>query len=73
MTEESGFHSGQGQEIPLFSITASLLYNGHRGLFPKRKSGQGLKLSNHFHLVPRPKLVEIYLYSPIRLHGAVLN
>jgi hypothetical protein len=40
-----------------------LLYNWHRGLFPCGKSGQGLKLTTHLHLVPRSRMVELYFHS----------
>jgi hypothetical protein len=30
-----------------------------------------VKLTTHLHLVPRSRLVELYLNSPIRLHGVV--
>lgn len=32
-----------------------------------------MKLAIHFHPVPKSRMVEIYLHSPIRLHGVVLN
>jgi hypothetical protein len=41
----------------------SLLYNGYRGV----------KLTTNLHLVPRSRMVELYLHSPIRLLGVVLN
>jgi hypothetical protein len=44
----------------------------HRGLFLRGRS-RGLKLVTHLHLVPRSIIVELYLLSPIRLHGIVLN
>jgi hypothetical protein len=31
------------------------------------------KLTTHIHLVPRSRMVELYLNSPICLHGIVLN
>jgi hypothetical protein len=46
----------------------SLLSSGHRGLFPL-----GLKLTTHLHLVPRSRMVELYLHSLICFHGIVLN
>jgi hypothetical protein len=46
----------------------SLLFYGFRG-----KSGRGVKLTTHFHLVLRSRILEIYLRSPIRLGGVVLN
>jgi hypothetical protein len=41
----------------------SLLSNGYRGV----------KLTTHLHLVPRSRMVELYLHSPICLHSVVLN
>jgi hypothetical protein len=32
-----------------------------------------LREADHVHLVPRLRMVELYLHFPIRLHGAVLN
>jgi hypothetical protein len=34
---------------------------------------QGVKLTIHFHLVPRARMVVLYLHSTIRLHGMVFN
>jgi hypothetical protein len=51
----------------------SLLSNGHRRLFPRRKSGRGVKLTTRLHLVSRSRMTELYLHSPTRLHGMVLN
>jgi hypothetical protein len=34
---------------------------------------RGVKLTNQFHLVPMSRIVELYLYSSIRLRGIVLN
>jgi hypothetical protein len=46
----------------------SLLSNGYRGLSPR-----GVKLTTHLHLVPKSRMVELYLHSPICLHGIVVN
>jgi hypothetical protein len=46
----------------------SLLYNGCCGENRRRR-----KLTTHLHLVPRPRMVELYLHSQTRLHGVVLN
>jgi hypothetical protein len=35
--------------------------------------GGGVKLTTHLHLVPRSRMMEIYLHSPLCLHGVVLN
>jgi hypothetical protein len=34
---------------------------------------QGVKLTTHLHLVPRSRMVELYLHSPVCLYGIVLN
>jgi hypothetical protein len=34
---------------------------------------RGVKLTTRTHLVPTSRKVELYLHSPIRLHGVVLN
>jgi hypothetical protein len=46
---------------------------GTRGAFSERQSGLGVKLITHLTLVPRSRMVELYLHFPIRLHGVVLN
>jgi hypothetical protein len=51
----------------------NIVFIGYRGLFPHGWGGWGVKLTAHLHPVPRSKLVELYLNSPIRLHGLVLN
>jgi hypothetical protein len=48
VTDFSNLRSGQtGTGAPL-----SLMFNGHRGLFPHVWSGQGMQLATHLHLVP---------------------
>jgi hypothetical protein len=42
------------------SYQRSLLSSGYQGLFPWGKSGRGVKLTTHLHLVPRS-----------RMHGAI--
>jgi hypothetical protein len=52
----------------------SLISTGYRGLFPWGKSGQGVKLTTHLHLVPRSMNEWSYNFtSPICLHGVVLS
>jgi hypothetical protein len=41
-----------------------LLFNEYRGLFLRGWSGQGAKLTTDLHLVPRSRMVELYLHSP---------
>jgi hypothetical protein len=40
---------------------------------PRGLSGRGMTLTTELHLVPRSRMVELYLHSPIRLHGVVLT
>jgi hypothetical protein len=46
----------------------SLLSNRYRG-----QSGRRVKLIIHLHLVPRSRMVELYLHSPTCLNGVALN
>jgi hypothetical protein len=39
----------------------------------KVKGGRRAKLTTQLHEVPRSKIVGLYLHSPIRIHGIVLN
>jgi hypothetical protein len=41
--------------------------------FPWGHSGRGVKLIAILYLVPRSRMVELYLHSPICLHGLTLN
>jgi hypothetical protein len=51
----------------------SLLSNGNRWLFPRSYSGTGMKQTIHLTLVPRLRMVEPYLHSPIAFNAVVLN
>jgi hypothetical protein len=42
------------------------------GLFPKRSSGWGVKLTTHLHPVMRSRKVKLYLHSTICLQSTVL-
>jgi hypothetical protein len=33
----------------------------------------GVKLAAHLHLVPRPRIVVLYICSPVCLYGVMLN
>jgi hypothetical protein len=46
----------------------SLLPNEYRGW-----SWWSMKLTTHLHLAPRSRMVELYLHSPIHLHGMMLH
>jgi hypothetical protein len=39
----------------------------------RRKSGQDVKLTTHLHLMPKSRMGELYLYSPICVRCVVLN
>jgi hypothetical protein len=47
--------------------------SGYQGLFPWGKSVQDVEITTYHHIVPRSRMVELYLHSPIRLHDVVLN
>jgi hypothetical protein len=74
-----GFDSRKGQD---FSRLHSVLigsgahpasYTMRTGGFaPGDKAVRGVKLTTHLHLVPRSRLVELYLHSPTRFHVVVL-
>jgi hypothetical protein len=51
-----------------FKIISGAQCVGYRGLFTR-----GVKLITHLNLVSRSEIMELYLYFPIHLHGAVLN
>jgi hypothetical protein len=52
----------------------TLLSNGNQGLFHWGYSSRVVKLTTHFHLVPRSKKELSYISTPpIRLHGVVLS
>jgi hypothetical protein len=46
---------------------------GIGGSFPGSKSGRDVKLITHLHPVARSRKLELWLHSPIYLHGIVLN
>jgi hypothetical protein len=48
----------------------SLLINGYRGAL---SPGAKRPVTTHFHLMLRSRMVALYLHSPIRLHGVLLN
>jgi hypothetical protein len=50
---------------------SGILSNGYCGLFHLVKSGQGMKLTTDPYLAPRSRIMELYLYSSIHLHGIV--
>jgi hypothetical protein len=51
----------------------SLLCNGYWGLFSQGQSSWSMKLTAHNHVVPRSRLEELYIHSPICLNGMVFN
>jgi hypothetical protein len=46
---------------------------GTVGCFPGGYTTRNMKLTIHLHLLPWSRMVELYLHSPIRLHGVMLN
>jgi hypothetical protein len=46
---------------------------GNWAKFPEGKVEGGVKLTIHLYLLPRSRMMELYLHSPVRLHGTVLN
>jgi hypothetical protein len=66
---QSGFVSRQGQEFSFLHNVwgpPSLLPYGYLGLFPREQSGRGVKLTTHLQLVPRSRMVELYLHTSSR-------
>jgi hypothetical protein len=53
------------------NVTATSYSMGTGSTSPRLK--QTGREGDHSHLVPRLRIVELYLHSPIRLHGVVLN
>jgi hypothetical protein len=43
------------------------------GAFSLGVRSRGVKLTAQLDIVPTPRMVELYLHSPMRLHGMVLN
>jgi hypothetical protein len=43
------------------------------GSFPLIKAAGNVMLTAHLYLVPKSRMVELYLHSLISLHGVVLN
>jgi hypothetical protein len=80
MTKGSKFESREDQEFSLlhviqtgFGVHLTSYPMGSRCSFPGGKSGRGMKLTTHFHPLPRSRKVDLYIHSPICLHGVVLN
>jgi hypothetical protein len=46
---------------------------GAEGNIPWGKATGRVKLTTHLYLVPKSRKVELYLHSPICLHGIALN
>jgi hypothetical protein len=79
MTEESGLipdgderffllhnvQTGRGADPPFHTM-------GTGGLYPRISSGRSVKLAIHLYLVPRLKMVEIYLHCFMHFYGMVL-
>jgi hypothetical protein len=48
-----------------------LLSNEHRGLYPQGQSSRGLKLTTHLQLMPGEENIDLYVHSPVPLHGVI--
>jgi hypothetical protein len=70
------FDSRQGGKIVLHNVQigsgvhSASYTRATRGSIPRRKAAGDVKLTTHLHLVPRSRMMDLYLYSPIRLHDA---
>jgi hypothetical protein len=68
--DDQGLIPGSGK-VFVFSIlsrqTLGLIY-----AMGTREWG-GVKLTTHLHLASMSRMIEIYIHSPIRLHGVVFN
>jgi hypothetical protein len=58
---------------PTLGPRAASYEMGRMGLFPRRKSDRDVKLTAHLYPVPRSRMADVYLHSPLRLHGVELN
>jgi hypothetical protein len=74
IVEETGFDSRNEQEVFPFSTAFRLVLGPNQppiqwfsGHFPRNKEAGGMKLTTHLHLVPRSRMVELYLHSPMCL------
>jgi hypothetical protein len=74
-----GLDSPQGQEMFLYSIVSRQALGPIQlpiHWLPETISSEVKRqerVTTHLHLVPRLEMVELYLHSPTRLHGVVLN
>jgi hypothetical protein len=67
ITDKARFFSSAQRPDRLWG-SPSLLSSGYRW-----QSSWGMKLTTHLHLMPRSRLAELYLHSPLCLHGIMLN
>jgi hypothetical protein len=74
------FDSRQGQEICLYYTESKLAVELNQppiqwvtGALSPGVTRRGVKLTTHSHLLPRARMVELCLRSPIHLHDMVLN
>jgi hypothetical protein len=52
------------ERADMFWGASSLLSNWYWELIPRNWSGRDVKLTTHFYLVPRSRMVQLYLHSP---------
>jgi hypothetical protein len=75
-----GFISWQGQDFSVLHNvqtgsgvhTASYPMDAG-GCFPMGWSSKSAMLTTHHYLIPKSRMVELYLHSPTYLHGMVFN
>jgi hypothetical protein len=60
------FQTGSGSR-PAFYLV------GTGGLFSGSKAARGMKLTSHFHIVQRWRMMELYFHDLIHLHGVMCN
>jgi hypothetical protein len=44
-------------------------YTGHQRLLSWRKHGKGIKLTTHFHLKPKLRILDLHFHFPLHIHG----
>jgi hypothetical protein len=70
MGSTAGVRFPEGQDFPLLHSVQPPIQMGIGAPFPVRR---GVKLTTYLHLVPGSRMMELYLHSPIYLHGIMLN
>jgi hypothetical protein len=66
------FDSLQGQKIFVYFTVSGPPPQWVPGAVSWGKIGRGVKLTTHLHPVPKSRMVDLYLHSPICLNGMCL-